>query len=139
MRKCRFSLAVSALIFAALPGHVLAETPLERGAYLVNAVAACGNCHTPMGPDWKNALGAGGMPFEGPWGISIAPNLTPHEDGIRDLTDAELTAMITEGKRPDGSKMFPPMGYGYYARMKPDDVAAIIAYLRSIPPLPDPQ
>jgi mono/diheme cytochrome c family protein len=114
---------------------------VEYGAYLAGPVAHCVECHStpgPMGPDWTNALGAGGMAFEGPWGISVAPNLTPHEDGIRDLTDAQVATIITTGTRPDGSKMFPPMGYGFYAHMKPNDVAAIIKYLRSIPALPDP-
>jgi mono/diheme cytochrome c family protein len=126
-------------------GHV-ADVPegvtVAYGAYLAGPVAHCVECHStpgPMGPDFKNALGAGGMTFEGPWGISVAPNLTPHEDGIRDLTDAQVATIITTGTRPDGSKMFPPMGYGFYAHMKPNDVAAIIQYLRSIPALPDPK
>ena len=29
----------------------LAQSPLERGAYLVNTVMTCHNCHTPMGPN----------------------------------------------------------------------------------------
>ena len=121
---------------------VPAGVTVEYGAYLAGPVAHCVECHSspgPMGPDWKNALGAGGMAFEGPWGISVAPNITSHADGIRDLSDAEVTAIITTGTRPDGSRMFPPMGYGYYAQMKPDDVAAIVKYLRSLPPLPNPQ
>ena len=112
------------------------------GAYLAGPVAHCVECHStpgPMGPDWQHALGAGGMKFEGPWGVSVAPNLTPHADGIRDLTDQQVATIITTGTRPDGSEMFPPMGYGYYAHMKPTDVAATIKYLRSIPPLPDPK
>ena len=28
-------------------GTAAAETPLERGSYLVNSIMACGNCHTP--------------------------------------------------------------------------------------------
>ena len=45
--------------------------------------------------------------------------------------------MITEGKRPDGSQMFPPMPYGYLAQSTPEDLDAVILYLRSLPPLPD--
>ncbi len=112
------------------------------GAYLAGPVAHCIECHSPRGqhgPDWENQLGAGGGTFPGPWGISVAPNITPHKDGIAHYSDAELTKIITTGTRPDGSKMFPPMGYAYYAKIKPDDLAAIILYLRSIPPLPNPQ
>jgi hypothetical protein len=93
-----------------------------------------------MGPDWINQLGAGGFEFHGPWGVSVSSNLTSHpEDGIAEWTDAELVTMITQGVRPDGSPMLPPMGYGYYARTSPEDIQAIIAYLRTLPPLPDPE
>ena len=44
--------------------------------------------------------------------------------------------MITKGVRPDGSKMLPPMPYAWLAKMTPDDLAATIAYLRTLPPLP---
>lgn len=111
------------------------------GAYLAGPVAHCIECHSPMGqhgPDWENQLGAGGRAFPGPWGISVAPNITPHDDGITAYSDADLARIITTGMRPDGSEMFPPMGYAYYAQIKPDDMAAIILYLRSIPALPDP-
>jgi hypothetical protein len=46
--------------------------------------------------------------------------------------------MITEGVRPDGSAMLPPMPYGYLAKMTPEDLDAVVLYLRSLPPLPDP-
>jgi mono/diheme cytochrome c family protein len=114
---------------------------VEYGRYLAGPVAHCIECHStpgPMGPDWVNALGAGGQAFEGPWGISVAPNITPHADGIAKYTDADLKAIITTGRRPDGSEMYPPMGYGFYAKMQPDDLTAIIKYLRSLPPLPNP-
>jgi len=38
-----------AMFFAAV-GVATAQTPLERGSYLVNAVMACDGCHTPRGP-----------------------------------------------------------------------------------------
>jgi hypothetical protein len=86
---------------------------------------------------FDTALGQGGFEFPGPWGLSIAPNITSSEDGLAGYTDAELAAMITEGRRPDGSAMLPPMPYAHFARMTPEDLAALIAYLRTIPPLPD--
>ncbi|KUF11497.1 c-type cytochrome [Pseudoponticoccus marisrubri] len=111
------------------------------GAYLAGPVAHCMECHTPMGPKGpmlETQLGAGGFEFHGPWGTSTAPNLTSHADGLAGYSDAELAAMITKGVRPDGSRMLPPMPYGYLARMTEDDLAALILYLRSLPPLPDP-
>ncbi len=121
---------------AALPQGVTAE----YGAYLAGPVSHCMECHTPMGPQGPmigTNLGQGGFEFHGPWGTSVAPNLTSSEDGLAGYTDAEIATMITQGKRPDGSAMLPPMPYGYLAKMTPDDLAAVILYLRSLPPLPD--
>lgn len=121
---------------AAVPAGVTAE----YGAYLAGPVAHCLECHTPMGPQGPmldSQLGAGGFEFHGPWGTSVATNITPHADGIAAYSDDELADMITKGQRPDGTAMFPPMPYGYLSAMTPDDLAAVILYLRSMPPLPD--
>ncbi|MDF1778373.1 MAG: c-type cytochrome [Rhizobiaceae bacterium] len=114
---------------------------VQYGAYLAGPVAHCMECHTPMGPNGPmlEKAGQGGFEFHGPWGVSTAPNITSHEDGLAEFTDSELAMMITQGKRPDGTMMLPPMPYGYLAQMTDDDMAAIIAYLRVLPPLPDPQ
>ena len=71
-------------------------------------------------------------------GVSVAPNITSHEDGLAGYTDEELKTMIVSGKRPKGTQMLPPMGYAYYATMSPEDLEAIVMYLRTIPPLSDP-
>ncbi len=118
-----------------------AGVTVEYGEYLAGPVAHCVECHStpgPKGPMLDTHLGAGGFEFHGPWGTSVSPNLTPHEDGIPGYSDEELKEMITTGKRPDGTPMMPPMGYGYYATMTDDDLDAIILYLRQIPPLPNP-
>lgn len=113
----------------------------DYGAYLAGPVAHCLECHTPMGPQGIDAsrLGAGGFEFHGPWGTSVAANLTSSEDGLAGYTDEQIAAMITEGKRPDGSSMMPPMPYGYLAKMTPEDLQAVILFLRSLPPQPDPK
>ena len=111
----------------------------EYGGYLAVAVAHCMECHsgwTPMGPDYENALGQGGFEFHGPWGTSVALNLTSHPDGLADYSDDEIEAMIVQGTRPDGSPMLPPMPYGYLAQMSAEDLDAIVLYLRGLPPLP---
>jgi len=118
-----------------------AGVTVEYGEYLAGPVAHCVECHSPMGPQGPmldTHLGAGGFEFHGPWGTSVSANLTPHEDGISGYTDDELRVMITQGIRPDGSRMLPPMGFGYYAATSPEDIDAIILYLRQLPPLPDP-
>jgi mono/diheme cytochrome c family protein len=113
----------------------------EYGAYLAGPVSHCMECHTPMGPQGPmldTALGQGGFEFHGPWGTSIASNLTSSEDGLAGYSDDEIKAMVTQGVRPDGSAMMPPMPYGYLAQMTPEDLDAVVLYLRSLPPLPDP-
>lgn len=84
------------------------------------------------GPDLENRLGAGGFEFRGSWGVSISSNITP--TGLKRYSDDDLKMMITTGKRYNGTRMLPPMGYHYYANIKSKDLDAIIAYLRSLPP-----
>lgn len=109
------------------------------GAYLAGPLGHCIECHTPLGPqgfDYQKRLGAGGITFRGPWGVSAARNITAHRDsGIGAWTDAEIKRAITQGISRDGGRLHPPMGYGYYARMTDDDLSALVAYLRTIPPI----
>ena len=71
-----------------------AETLLERGTYLMNGIVACGNCHTPQGPDGPIAdkTLAGGLVVEdGPPYTAISANITPDRDtGIGRWTDAQI-------------------------------------------------
>jgi hypothetical protein len=111
---------------------------VEYGAYLAGPIAHCIECHTtfgPQGPMFETHLGAGGFSFHGPWGTSVGSNITP--TGIGDYSDAELSVIIQKGQRPDGSPMMPPMPYPYLAKMTGEDLAAILLYLRALPPLPD--
>ena len=112
----------------------------EYGAYLAGPVSHCMECHTPLGPQGPmldSALGQGGFEFHGPWGVSVSSNLTSHEEGLKGYSDDEIKTMITKGVRPDGSQMFPPMPYPFLAKMTEDDLSAVVAYLRTLPPLPD--
>lgn len=111
------------------------------GGYLVNALAHCTACHSPLvkgAPDLEHQLGAGGQNIPGPWGIAVTPNITPHSDGIASYSDQDIANAVRKGLRPDGSKMGPPMGYWYYKNISDDDMNAITAYLRSLPPKPSP-
>ncbi|MAQ83456.1 MAG: cytochrome C [Maritimibacter sp.] len=117
-----------------------AAVTVEYGEYVAGPLAHCMECHTPMGPQGPMVdtdLGRGGFEFHGPWGTSVASNLTPSEDGIAGYSDDELKAMITEGVRPDGSRMLPPMPYGHFAAMTDTDLDAVVAYLRQLRPLAD--
>jgi hypothetical protein len=69
-------------------------------------------------------------------GVSVSRNITSSKTkGIGAWTDDEITRAITVGISKDGSKLKPPMGYQYYATLTPDDLDAIVAYLRTVPAL----
>lgn len=61
----------------------MAETPLERGAYLVRGIAACGNCHTTRDSDEKPIAAmklAGGRALDVPLAIIVMPNITSDKE-----------------------------------------------------------
>jgi mono/diheme cytochrome c family protein len=113
-----------------------AETPLERGDYLVNGIVACGNCHTPQGPDGP----VEGMEFAGQLVIdwepftAYAPNITPDpETGIGGWSKQDIVRAIRDGLRPDGTLIGPPMPIGLYRGISDADAEAIATYVMSVP------
>ena len=130
--------ALAIAVTAAAPGHA-ADARLERGAYLVNGIAACGNCHTPKGPDRQPLVDqdlSGGVVFNTPAYRAIAANITPDEDtGIGNWTDDQIVAAMRNGTRPDGTMIGPPMPIRSYRDMSDSDAKAIVAYLRSVRPI----
>jgi mono/diheme cytochrome c family protein len=126
---CALSIS-SALAGAADPASEL----VARGKYVFATAGGCA-CHTP--PDGIG-LNAGGAKFELSYGIGVvyAPNITPDaETGIGKWTDAQLTAAIRRGQRPDGSRLFPIHPYKYLGGIADDEVAALVAYLKSVKPI----
>jgi cytochrome c2 len=114
-------------------GHIAAPAKEDKaayGTYLAGPVARCMVCHTQH-KDEESGVGGGGTPFYGPWGISVSANITPA--GIGEWTDAEIERAIRTGVSRDGHKLFPPMPFAYYQHIAADDMAALIAYLRSLP------
>ena len=115
-----------------------AETPLERGTYLMRSIVACGNCHTPKGPQGElpGMELAGNVTIEDDAFTAVTSNITPDpQTGIGKWTEAQIVAGIREGKRPDGTIIGPPMPIALYRGMADDDVKAIVAYLRSVKPV----
>ena len=114
------------------------DDPVAYGEYLAGPVAHCIECHTPVvngHRDFEHQAGLGGFEFEGPWGISKARNITADpENGIGDWTDQQIKTAITQGERPDGTKLKPPMPFYAYQQMKSEDLDAIVAYLRTLTP-----
>ena len=116
------------------------DDKVKYGEYLAGPIAHCMECHTPFGPKGPmldTDFGRGGFEFHGPWGTSVASNLTSHKDGLADWSDEEIITMITKGQRPGGAPMLPPMPYPFLAKTTRSDLEAMVAYLRTLPPLPD--
>lgn len=129
------------------PDLKIAYTPekIERGKYLANYVAVCTDCHSTRdwskfsGPLVDGTLGKGGERFDqqmGFPGVFYSKNITPA--GISHYTDGELFRLITTGVTKEGRAMFPVMPYIHYGQMDPDDIEAIIAYIRSLPAIDNP-
>lgn len=127
-----------------LTNRTFERTPqrLERGRYLAVAVTGCIGCHSEH--DWKNRgeippgmEGAGEvMPITELPGKIVAPNLTPDpETGAGTWTDDQLARAIREGIGHDGRALFPMMPYQDFRNMPDEDLASIIVYLRSLPPV----
>ncbi len=111
----------------------------NRGAYLVTAMAHCGECHTPrtVFGNVDNDRAYSGTK-DGPEGESV-PNITPDEDtGIGDWDRSELTDYLSEGLMPDGDYAGGAMadvvddGLSY---LKPGDIDAIAEYIESVKPV----
>ena len=116
-----------------------AMTPLQRGEYLAN-ITGCNDCHTPGGiygaPDHERRLSGSELGWQGPWGVSYASNLTPDpETGLGTWTNVEIERALRSGVRKDGSPILPPMPWPNFANLTADDMASLIAYLKSIPPV----
>ena len=110
------------------------DDQVAYGGYLAGAVARCMDCHTERRPGEPGRLGAGGKPFFGPWGISVSANLTADKtSGLGEWTEAEIERAIRSGIARDGHKLSPPMPFAAYEHLSADDMAALIAYLRSLP------
>jgi len=130
--------AAVATAAASLLPRAHAEPQIERGKYLV-VLASCNDCHTPgffLGnPDMSKYLGGSDVAFELPGlGAFAGRNITPDKDtGIGNWTAEQIAAAITTGKRPDGRQLAPIMPYHAFSYMTKEDVAAIVAFLQSIP------
>ena len=111
----------------------------NRGAYIAQALAHCGECHTP-----RNLLGGlkTNLHFsgskEGPEG-ELAPNITPHKiTGIGDWTKVDISYFLETGMKPDGDYtqglMAEVIEHGYYY-LKVEDLDAVAEYLISLLPI----
>ena len=113
-----------------------ASNKVKYGEYLAN-IGHCMHCHTLPGDKGlvqRDKLGAGGQVFDGPWGASVSRNLTPHETGLKNWSDAQIATVLHEGVDRDGKHYKPPMAFDFYKNINDVDTSALIAYLRSLKP-----
>src|SRR6185295_8829353 len=145
---------VSAALFAALLGGLLAcsdedvtqsalpppggEEPaaidaVARGQYLVDHVSACPDCHTPRDPAtgapiMERYLSGAECFVQLDNGSCLSSrNLTNHETGLMNRSDAEIKRMITDGLRPAATgdeALFPVMPYYEFHNMSDADLDA---------------
>ena len=91
--------------------------------------------------EWRTALvadlGGSDVGFELPGlGVFHGPNLTPdRETGLGNWTDAQILAALQTGVRPDGRVLAPIMPWHAFAQLTKQDADAIVAFLRSLPPV----
>jgi mono/diheme cytochrome c family protein len=90
---------------------------------------------TPAGP-WMMSAAATNTAWAGPWGISFTANLTPDATGLGKWSERNFIEAIRTGKHMGrGRPILPPMPVMVYRNLTDDDLKAVFAYLRSIPPV----
>ncbi|WP_129778261.1 c-type cytochrome [Peristeroidobacter soli] len=146
-RHARVAAVLGALGLTALAGLSLASSTkadssvpatgdqgnslIERGRYLARA-GNCVSCHTaPGGQPF-----AGGLGFETPFGKLYSTNITSDPDaGIGKWTEEQFVRAVREGVRPDGAHLYPAFPYTAYTKLSDEDVAALYAFLKIVPPV----
>jgi mono/diheme cytochrome c family protein len=102
---------------------------IERGKYLALA-GNCASCHTTE----SGGFMAGGLPFETPFGKIYSTNITPDSGtGIGNWTGRQFLDSMRRGVRPDGEHLYPVFPYTAFTKITNEDIAALFAYLQSIP------
>src|SRR5712692_10159497 len=101
-------ITLGAVTFIAMTAGASAEFLAERGAYLVNGVGACNNCHTPRGPggatdlQLDKRLSGSTQTFQTPQYVVKGSNLTPDRvTGLGAWTDDQIKIAIAQGKSRD--------------------------------------
>lgn len=117
--------------FAVDPQALADPERIERGRYLTVA-GNCASCHTSPGGEFM----AGGVAFHTDFGTLYSTNITADErSGIGAWSAEDFLRSLRHGLRPDGTHLYPAFPYGAYAKLSDDDILAVFAYLKSLPPV----
>jgi len=144
------------------PAQIVKQDPVARGKYLVNAMA-CGDCHSPHDqtgrpipgkefsghpegaplPNWDPQMLKQGVvstiaptltAFAGPFGLAVAPNLTPDLETGMVVSAEGLIESWRSGKHWKFNRpVLPPMPIEHYKSLSDEDIRAIYSYLMSLP------
>jgi hypothetical protein len=119
---------------------------VARGRYLVQGLLGCESCHSAK--DWTQhgapnqpgmELAGQALPIPDFPGTIVAPNLTPDAaTGSARWSDDQIARALREGIKHDDSILFPMMPYSEYKTLSDEDVASVVAYLRSLAPVRNP-
>ncbi len=130
VQTSRFDASLDKVYDVPVPDVVASKDPavIERGKHVVDAMAGCSSkaCH---GAD----LGGGVVTPLGPLGTLVAPNITSGSLGAA-YSDGELARLIRHGIKKDGRSVR-LMPSGEMSWFPPDDVVAVVSYLRTVPPV----
>ena len=115
--------------FAGLTGDVV------RGEAVFHATG-CASCHMAPGAVGEAKLVlAGGQAFPSDFGTFLAPNISPDpQQGIGGWSLMDMANALQRGVSPGGAHYYPALPYWSYARMQPQDVADLHAFLQTLPP-----
>ena len=119
---------------------ILKSSEWNRGAYLAEALTHCGECHTPRNlafalnnrKKFAGALTAGWRAF----------NITSDKStGLGNWRDEDLAAYLSNGHATGHGTASGPMGEAVdhsFSQFAPEDIRAVVTYLRSVPPVVSP-
>ncbi|HLL20315.1 MAG TPA: c-type cytochrome [Rubrivivax sp.] len=107
---------------------------IEHGAYLARA-GNCLGCHTTIG----GAAFAGGRGVDTPFGVVVAPNITPDsKTGIGSWSAGEFWRAMHHGRSKDGRLLYPAFPYPSFTYVTRGDADALYAFLMAVPPVEKP-
>jgi mono/diheme cytochrome c family protein len=124
---------VSVVLAAARAEAQASAAEIARGKYVFGATGGCG-CHTEKGQG--KPVNAGGRQIDAPFGTVFSTNITPdRQTGIGAWTDEQIIAATRLGRRPNGERILPVHPFTSFNGMAESDLKALVAYLRTIPPV----
>ena len=98
----------------------------------------CTSCHAAPGTEGEARLQlAGGEELDTPFGIFVTPNISQDpDDGIGNWSLDDFANAMMRGVSPEGEHLYPAFPYTSYARMRPQDVADLFAFMKTLPATP---